>query len=319
MAPLLSAGRLVVTGERVTGLSEARRLRRRDSRRDKARAEAEGGGVLCCPSGSNERAREKRLANAPAESFPLLLASRLPGLNAMTDRRLVWLCAASGLSPGGGNWGVLASAMHSSVKLRHNASALRRSCRSMASGVPFIEEGGGFETALCVVMEMASASVATVSSAWYASGDIQALDLASACLSSGWGVLPSSRSALEVIGDEPSAVARLGDEDMVVTVVVAVLGRSPFAAGTPLVPPPALDCGMLHIISSLRMRELMSPTSSHRVDGAVVEMVDSVPPCWPRGGDEPSGSYESVRAAMGEELYWPLTVEVWCRELARGA
>jgi len=68
-----------------------------------------------------------------------------------------------------------------------------------------------------------------------------------------------------------------GDEDIVVTVVVAVRGRSPEA--DEIAAPD--DGGNFPVNSSLRIRDFMSSSSSQTVDGAVVETVDSVPS--PRG------------------------------------
>lgn len=64
-----------------------------------------------------------------------------------------------------------------------------------------------------------------------------------------------------------------GDEDIVVTVVVAVRGRSPEA--DEIAAPD--DCGNLPVNSSLRILDFRSSSSSQTVDGAVVETVDSVP------------------------------------------
>ena len=61
-----------------------------------------------------------------------------------------------------------------------------------------------------------------------------------------------------------------GDDDIVVTVVVAVLGLSidDMAA--------ADEVGSLPVSSSFLMRDFRSSSSSHTVDGAVVDIVDSV-------------------------------------------
>jgi hypothetical protein len=63
---------------------------------------------------------------------------------------------------------------------------------------------------------------------------------------------------------------RLGDEDMVVAVVVAVGGRSSDNLDTAA---PEVD-GSLPVSSSLDLR---SSSSSHTVEGAVFDKVDSVP------------------------------------------
>lgn len=67
--------------------------------------------------------------------------------------------------------------------------------------------------------------------------------------------------------------ATFGDDEMVVTVVVAVRGRS----ADVLDMPEAFDGGNLPVSSSFRIRDLRSSSSSQTVDGAVVDNVDSVP------------------------------------------
>ena len=64
-----------------------------------------------------------------------------------------------------------------------------------------------------------------------------------------------------------------GDDDKVVTVVVAVRGRSADAFDIAA----ADEEGNFPVSSSLRIRDLRSSSSSHTVDGAVVDKVDSVP------------------------------------------
>jgi hypothetical protein len=64
-----------------------------------------------------------------------------------------------------------------------------------------------------------------------------------------------------------------GDDDKVVTVVVAVRGRSADAFDIAA----ADEEGNFPVSSSLRIRDLRSSSSSHTVDGAVVDNVDSVP------------------------------------------
>ena len=87
---------------------------------------------------------------------------------------------------------------------------------------------------------------------------------------------------------------RFGDEDMVVTVVVAVGGRSSETLDTA-----AADvAGSLPVSSNRWIRDFKSSSSSHTVEGAFVEAVDSVPStpcafsacCWPlRSKDRTSG------------------------------
>lgn len=64
-----------------------------------------------------------------------------------------------------------------------------------------------------------------------------------------------------------------GDEDTVVTVVVAVRGRSPAIEDMAA----ADEEGSFPVNSSFRIRDFRSSSSSQMVDGAVVDMVDSVP------------------------------------------
>jgi hypothetical protein len=66
---------------------------------------------------------------------------------------------------------------------------------------------------------------------------------------------------------------RLGDEDMVVAVVVAVGGRSSDNLDTAA---PEVD-GSLPVSSSRCILDLRSSSSSHTVEGAVFDKVDSVP------------------------------------------
>ena len=91
------------------------------------------------------------------------------------------------------------------------------------------------------------------------------LALDSAELRSGWGV-PSSNSF--AVGETPFMPLVLGDEDIVVADVAAVRGLSIL---------PLLDGGIFPVPSSFRILNLRSSSSSHTVDGAVVETVDSVP------------------------------------------
>lgn len=65
-----------------------------------------------------------------------------------------------------------------------------------------------------------------------------------------------------------------GDEDNVVAVVAAVRGRSPETLDMAA----ADDEGILPVNSSFLIRDLRSSSSSHTVDGAVVDKVDSVVP-----------------------------------------
>jgi hypothetical protein len=90
---------------------------------------------------------------------------------------------------------------------------------------------------------------------------------------------------------------RFGDDDMVVTVVVAVGGRS-LEARDIAAPDVA---GSFPVSSSRCMRDLRSSSSSQTVDGAVVDTVDSVPSAA-RGVTGPSFT-SAVRETSGDELY----------------
>ena len=64
-----------------------------------------------------------------------------------------------------------------------------------------------------------------------------------------------------------------GDEDMVVAAVVAVRGRSAVDIAA------AEETGNLPVNSNLRIRDFKSSNSSQTVEGAVVDIVDSVALC----------------------------------------
>ena len=90
---------------------------------------------------------------------------------------------------------------------------------------------------------------------------------------------------------------RLGDEDIVVTVVVAVGGRS-FDAREIAAPDVG---GNFPVNSSLCILDLRSSNSSQTVDGAVVDTVDSVPSA--ARGVSGVSCISTVRETSGEELY----------------
>lgn len=98
------------------------------------------------------------------------------------------------------------------------------------------------------------------------------------------------------VGDALAFRTRFGDDDIVVTVVVAVGGRS-LVAREMAAPDVA---GSLPVSSSLCMRDFRSSSSSHTVDAAVVDTVDSVPSAA-RGISGPSCT-SVVRATRGDEL-----------------
>ena len=74
------------------------------------------------------------------------------------------------------------------------------------------------------------------------------------------------------VGEVFCPKVRFGDEDIVVTVVVAVRGRS-MAVETAAFE----EAGILPVSSSLRILDFKSSSSSQTVDGAVVDTDDSVP------------------------------------------
>lgn len=101
---------------------------------------------------------------------------------------------------------------------------------------------------------------------------------------------------MESLGDMLLPRPRFGDEDIVVTVVVAVGGRS-FEARDIAAPEVA---GSFPVSSSLCIRDFRSSNSSQTVDGAVVDTVDSVPSAARSASDVPCISAE--RETSGEEL-----------------
>lgn len=91
----------------------------------------------------------------------------------------------------------------------------------------------------------------------------------------------------------------LGDEDMVVAAVVAVLGRSDDVIAA------ADDGGSFPVNSSFRILDFKSSSSSQTVDGAVVEIVDSVV-LWSTGcGRSKNADSETkrlLRPVLGRDL-----------------
>lgn len=83
------------------------------------------------------------------------------------------------------------------------------------------------------------------------------------------GALAASVSSAGTLALRPC----FGDDDNVVTVVVAVRGLSP----EPLDMAVCEDGGSLPVSSSFLMRDFKSSSSSQTVEGAAVERVDSVP------------------------------------------
>ncbi len=192
------------------------------------------------------------------------------------------------------------NARHSSVRLRHMLSALRRTCRSETVGPPIIdcelEIGPGWPE-LPIIEAMASASEAAASNALYISELRTGLVFANAalrrgCASAGGGSV-ETRSSCDILLPRPL----LGEEDKVVTVVVAVGGRS-FEARD--MAAPAVG-GILPVNSSLCILDFKSSNSSHTVDGAVVETDDSVPSA--ARGVSGASCISVERETSGEELY----------------
>jgi hypothetical protein len=91
---------------------------------------------------------------------------------------------------------------------------------------------------------------------------------ASALWRRGWEVVVGAKA--EVLGEIPFALLR-GDEETVVTVVVAVRGRSP----EELDAFPADAGGIRPVTSNRRILDFKSSNSSHTEDAAVVEAVDT--------------------------------------------
>jgi hypothetical protein len=143
---------------------------------------------------------------------------------------------------------------------------------------------------------IASASAAAASRALYTSGFNSGFDFARAELKSGW-VSPGIGRA-DSVGDKLLLRARFGEDDRVVTVVVAVGGRS-LDAREIAAPDVA---GNLPVSSSRCMRDLRSSNSSHTVDAAVVDTVDSVP-STARGSTSGGSCASAVRETRGDELY----------------
>ena len=166
------------------------------------------------------------------------------------------------------------SARQSSVKLRHILSALRRACRSefadppLTTDVPF--DWGPLESSMFANVR---ASVAVASSALNTS----LLRIGFAFSSAEWSKGRIWLIALFCSGSGGGVVAFrpcFGDDDMVVTVVVAVRGLSPDACCDIAA---ADDVGNFPVSSNLRILDFRSSSSSQTVEGAVVDKVDSVP------------------------------------------
>ena len=93
---------------------------------------------------------------------------------------------------------------------------------------------------------------------------------------SGWRFAISGALTVEASGEILFMWRRFGDRELVVIVVVAVGGRS----RTVLDIAAFDEAGNIPVISSLRILDFMSSSSSQTVEGAVVDTVDSVPSAW---------------------------------------
>lgn len=144
---------------------------------------------------------------------------------------------------------------------------------------------------------MVRASAAVASKALYISAESRGLDLASAecrrgCNSGGSVPLTSTGDTLL---PRPRC---FGDVDIVVTVVVAVGGLS-LDARDMAAPDVA---GSFRVSSRRFMRDLRSSSSSHTVEGAVVETVDSVPSAVRPVSGAGVSCMSVIRETSGEEL-----------------
>lgn len=160
-------------------------------------------------------------------------------------------------------------AMQSSVRLRHMLSAFLRNRRSIPATEGTVCEPPGVPIAAKI-----SASDAVASNALNTPGSIKGLDLANAECNS--GCISAVSVPLTVLGETLPLRPNFGEEEMVVIVVVAVGGRSlkTFEMAASEVG------GSFPVSSSFRILCLRSSTSSHIVEGAVVETVDAVPSAW---------------------------------------
>jgi hypothetical protein len=150
---------------------------------------------------------------------------------------------------------------------------------------------------LPVIVAIARASEAVLSKALYTSGLSSGFDFAKAECSKGCVSPATDPTPFNSIGEILRPRFLLGDVDIVVTVVVAVGGLSVEACDT-AAPEVA---GNFPVNSSFLIRDLRSSSSSQTVDGAVVEVVDSVPSGI--RGVSGSSSTELFLPTSGEELY----------------
>ena len=99
------------------------------------------------------------------------------------------------------------------------------------------------------------------------------LVFAKAACKSGWRFATSGALTVEASGETLFMWRCFGDSESVVIVVVAVDGRSRKVLDIAAFD----DAGIFPVSSSLRILDFMSSSSSHTVEGAVVDTVDSVP------------------------------------------
>ncbi len=199
-----------------------------------------------------------------------------------------------------------ANAMHSSVRLLHMLSAFRRNCRSTALAGPTADAGLSVSAdrppVLPAIAAKVSASVAVASKTRYMLGLSKGFDLARAECRSGCMLSTPRPLTVDASGDTGLSRLCFGDDDTVVTVVVAVRGLSP---KTPAIAAPE-DWGILPVSSSLRILDFMSSSSSHTVEGAVVDTVDSVPSARGVCTTDFCSAIGEERPLYGEGLCCPL-------------
>lgn len=168
------------------------------------------------------------------------------------------------------------NAMHSSVRLLQMLSAFRRSCLSVTplfipSVLAPLEIGPGCPGAP-IMDDKANASVAADSMALNTSELTTPFVLESADRSNGCVSRVNDALLLASTGGAPAPEPRFGDADMVVALVVAVGGRSSDVLDVVMA-----DAAILPVSSSRWIRDFKSSNSSQTVDGAAVELDDSVP------------------------------------------
>lgn len=270
----------------------------------------------------NSRPRILSLSRAIPSSLPKILSLSLivPPLISLLAGRPPKCCDRCIENPCGAPSLFSLNAIHNSVRLLHIPSALLLTKRSLAMD----PTAGGGPPGLPVVPtapDSATASCAADSRYLYTSGAIMALLFARAACSSGW-VLLLGPLVVEPVGDTPEALFR-GLLEMVVTVVVAVHGRSPeellvlvgVRSVVMMLPTPL--AGMRPVSSRRRIRDLRSSSSSQTVLGAVVDTEDesSGPPSAPSAPSLLVSGRVGVIGSMGfEEAVWSrsiITVSCW--------